>query len=54
MVSTAVSQECETWSARLREGYKLRVFEKRVLRKIIWCTTDIYGVLSPLLKIKVK
>jgi hypothetical protein len=25
---------CETWSLRLREEHKLRVFEKRVLRRI--------------------
>jgi hypothetical protein len=25
---------CETWSLTLREGYRLRVFENRVLRKI--------------------
>ena len=43
MASTAVSQECEAWSVRLIEEHKLRVFEKRVLRKIIWCTTDIWS-----------
>jgi hypothetical protein len=26
---------CETWSLTLREEHKLRVFESRVLRKII-------------------
>jgi len=25
---------CETWSLTLREEYRLRVFEKRVLRRI--------------------
>jgi hypothetical protein len=25
---------CETWSPTLREEYRLRVFEKRVLRRI--------------------
>jgi hypothetical protein len=25
---------CETWSLTLREGYRLRVFENRVLRRI--------------------
>jgi hypothetical protein len=25
---------CETWSLNLREGHRLRVFEKRVLRRI--------------------
>jgi hypothetical protein len=25
---------CETWSLRVREEYKLRVFENRVLRRI--------------------
>jgi hypothetical protein len=26
--------ECETWSLRVREEHKLRVFENRVLRRI--------------------
>ena len=29
-----VSYGCETWSLTLREEQKLRVFEKRVLRKM--------------------
>jgi hypothetical protein len=29
-----VLYECETWSLTLREEHKLRVFEKRVLRRI--------------------
>ena len=31
---------CETWSLRLREGRKLRVFENRVLRKIFRLRRD--------------
>jgi sorting nexin-29 len=27
---------CETWSLKLREEHRLRVFENRVLRRIIW------------------
>jgi hypothetical protein len=26
---------CETWSLTLRDGHRLRVFENRVLRRII-------------------
>jgi hypothetical protein len=29
-----VCQNCETWALTLREKYKLRVFENRVLRRI--------------------
>jgi hypothetical protein len=29
-----VLYECETWSLTLREEHRLRVFEKRVLRRI--------------------
>jgi hypothetical protein len=31
---------CETWSLTLREGHRLRVFENRVLRRIIDCKRD--------------
>jgi len=31
---------CETWSLTLREGYKLRVYENRVLRRIFRPTWD--------------
>ena len=31
---------CETWSLTLREEYKLRVFENKVLRKIFWAKRD--------------
>jgi hypothetical protein len=31
---------CETWSLKLREERRLRVFEKRVLRKIFGPRTD--------------
>jgi hypothetical protein len=27
---------CENWSLTLREGHRVRVFEKRVLRRIFW------------------
>jgi len=31
---------CETWSLTLREERRLRVFEKRVLRRIFWLKRD--------------
>jgi hypothetical protein len=31
---------CETWSLILREVRRLRVFEKRVLRRIFWPRRD--------------
>jgi len=31
---------CETWSLTLREKHRLRVFEKRVLRRIFWPKRD--------------
>ena len=31
---------CETWSLKLREERRLRVFEKRVLRRIFGSKTD--------------
>jgi transposase len=31
---------CETWSLTLREEYRLRVFEKRVLREIFELKRD--------------
>jgi hypothetical protein len=31
---------CETWSLRLREVHRLRVFENRVLRRIFWPKRD--------------
>jgi hypothetical protein len=33
-LSSLVLYGCETWSLTLREEYRLRVFEKRVLRRI--------------------
>jgi hypothetical protein len=30
----------ETWSLTLREDYRLRVLENRVLRRIFWPKTD--------------
>jgi predicted component of type VI protein secretion system len=34
VISSLVLYGCETWSLVLREGHRLRVFEKRVLRRI--------------------
>jgi hypothetical protein len=34
MTLTGLLYECETWSLTLREEHRLRVFEKRVLRRI--------------------
>jgi len=34
VISLVVLYGCETWYLKLREGHRLRVFEKRVLRKI--------------------
>jgi len=31
---------CGTWSLTLREEHRLRVFEKRVLRRIFWPKRD--------------
>ena len=31
---------CETWSLTLREEYRLRVFENKVLRKIFWAMRE--------------
>jgi hypothetical protein len=31
---------CETWSLTLREGHRLKVFEKRVLRRIFGPKSD--------------
>jgi hypothetical protein len=33
---------CETWSLNLREDYRLRVMEKRVMRRIFVSTMEIY------------
>ena len=35
-----VFNECETWSLALRERRRLRVFENRVLRMILWPKRD--------------
>ena len=40
MIWPVVSYECETWSLTLREQHRLRVFEKRVLRRIFWPRRD--------------
>jgi hypothetical protein len=34
IILTVVLYRCETWSLTLREEHRLRVFEKRVLRRI--------------------
>jgi hypothetical protein len=34
VILSVVLYECETWSLTLREEYRLRVFENRVLRRI--------------------
>jgi hypothetical protein len=34
IISHVVLYRCETWSLTLREEYRLRVFENRVLRRI--------------------
>jgi hypothetical protein len=31
---------CQTWSFKLNEEYRLRVLEKRVLRRIFWPKKD--------------
>jgi hypothetical protein len=36
-----VLYECETWSLRLREEHRLRVFENRVLRRIFGPKRDV-------------
>jgi hypothetical protein len=35
--------ECETWSLTLREEYRLRVFEKRMLRRTFEPKDEILG-----------
>jgi hypothetical protein len=35
-----VLYECETWSLTLREEHRLRVFENRVLRRILGSKSD--------------
>jgi len=34
VILPVVSYECETWSVTLSEGYRLRMFENVVLRKM--------------------
>jgi hypothetical protein len=34
---------CETWSLTLREEYRLRVFENRILRRIFGLKRDANG-----------
>jgi hypothetical protein len=31
---------CETWSFTLREDHRVRVLEKRILRRIFWAKRD--------------
>jgi hypothetical protein len=40
MILPLVLYGCGTWSLRLREGPRLRVFNSRVLRKIFWPKRD--------------
>jgi hypothetical protein len=37
---TVVLCGCETWSLTVREGHKLRVFEKKLLRRIFGPKSD--------------
>jgi hypothetical protein len=34
---------CETWSLTLREEFRLRIFENRILRRIFWLKRDENG-----------
>ena len=36
----AVSYGCEVWSLTSREAYRLRVFENKMLREIVWLQRD--------------
>jgi hypothetical protein len=40
VLSPVVLYGCETWSLTLREEYRLRVFENRVLRRIFGSKWD--------------
>jgi len=40
IILPSVSRGCETWSLTLREERRLRVFENRVLRKILGSKRD--------------
>jgi hypothetical protein len=40
IIVPVVLYECENWSLTLREKYRLRVFEKRVLRRIFGQKSD--------------
>ena len=40
IILSVVLYGCETWSLTLREERRLRVFENRVLRRILWPTMD--------------
>jgi hypothetical protein len=40
IILPVVLYDCETWSLTLREEYRLRVFENRVLRNIFGPETD--------------
>jgi hypothetical protein len=40
IILPVVLYRCETWSLTLREGYKLRMFENRVLRRIFGLKRD--------------
>jgi len=36
VILPVVLYECEAWSVTMREKYRLRVFENRVLKRIFW------------------
>ena len=40
IIEPVVLYECETWSLTLMEERRLRVFENRVLRRILWPKRD--------------
>jgi hypothetical protein len=43
IILLVVLNGCETWSLKLREGHRLRVFENRVLRRISGVKRDEIG-----------
>jgi hypothetical protein len=40
IILSVVLRGCETWSFTLREVHRLRMFENRVLRKLVWPKRD--------------
>ena len=43
IILSVVLYSCETWSLKLREESRLRVFENRILRRIFWPKRDANG-----------